>query len=86
MLALIFLPVARCMLSSLRKVLFTDNTSLMPSSFPGPVFNPSTPSSPESMRASGLVQISPDRTIAGQELHSCIIAILADKRQWDQSK
>ena len=38
------------------------------------------------MRASGLVQISPDRTLAGQELHSCVIAILADKLQWDQSK
>ena len=73
------------MLSSLRKVLFTDNTSLMPSSFPALVFVLSTPSSPESMRASGLVQISPDCTIAGQELHSCIIAILADKLQWDQS-
>ena len=50
------------------------------------VFDPSTPSSPESMRALRSVQISPDRTKVGQELHSCVIAILADKRRWDQSR
>ena len=72
------------MLSSLTKALFTDNSSIMPSTFP--VFDPSTPSSPASMRASGLVQISPDHTSAGQELHSCVVAILADKLGWDSSK
>ena len=72
------------MLSSLRKALFTDNSSLMPSFFL--VFNRSTPSSPDSMRASRLVQISPDHTLAGQELHSCVVVILADKLRWDQSK
>ena len=50
------------------------------------IFDPSTPSSPASMRASGLVLISPDRTQAGQEFHSCVVAILASKLHWEPSK
>ena len=38
------------------------------------------------MRASGLVLTSPDRAQAGQELHSCVVAILASKLHWEPSK
>ena len=72
------------MLSTIRKALFTDNSSLMVTAVP--IFDPSAPSSPASMRASGLVLISPNRTIAGQELYSCVVAILASILPWEPSR
>ena len=38
------------------------------------------------MQALGLLMVSPDRTVSGQELHSCVASILSKKLGWDATK
>ena len=38
------------------------------------------------MQALGLLMVSPDRTVPGQELHSCVTSILSKKLGWDATQ